>query len=267
VDQAITVATITRGRPGILQRAIESLQEQDYSGPIIHLIVIDDCADTLAFLEANASNNSLWHYSAREPSEKSGPARVAKLRNLAVQLTMTAWIAFLDDDNEFEPDHLSSLLDCALRSGNRAVHSHMKVFLPDGSPYLENRMPWWRDPEKGREMYIDLCAKKVFQPGSNIIRDRADPLDDLDPARTVDMGEWLLERNLLLEYPFSTEYDQDDWENATCEDDKLMENLIRNGIGIACSELPTLKYYLGGYSNAFDTGPFAARPGENTEAD
>ncbi|MBS1789631.1 MAG: glycosyltransferase family 2 protein [Acidobacteria bacterium] len=267
MDGSIAVATITRGRPGLLQRAIVSLHNQDYSGPVTHLVVVDDCPDTRAFLDAKMLDKTLWHYSAREAGEKSGPGRVANLRNLAVRLASASWIAFLDDDNEFEPNHLSSLLDCALRSGSRAVHSHMKIFWPDGSPYLESRMPWWRDSEEGKELYNNLCTKGVFQPGSNIIRDRADPLGHPDPARTVDMGEWLLERKLLLEYPFPTVYDHIDWANATCEDDKLMEILIQNGVGIACSELPTLRYYLGGYSNIFSSGPFAARSAEDQEAE
>jgi hypothetical protein len=98
---------------------------------------------------------------------------------------------------------------------------------------------------------MDLAAKGVFQPGSNIVRDRVDPWGHPDPARTVDMGEWLFDRKLLLDHQFCTEYSAEDWFNITTEDDKLMEDLVNNGITVACSELPTLRYYLGGYSNAF----------------
>lgn len=253
VDGSITVITITRQRPQLLKRAIASVEQQDYSGSINHLVIIDECETTRRSLEKDARLPDwlVWQSIPRTPQERSGPWRLSKLRNLAVQLASSKWVCYLDDDNEFESNHLSSLIACAEQTGCRAVHSYEKIFQRDGTPYLEPRLPWCRDPEEGKRQYAELYSKGVFQPGSNVSRDRADPLGHPDPIRTVDMGEWLFERQLLLEYPFPEEYTQEDWLKITTEDDKLMLKLIENRVPIACTKIPSLKYYLGGFTNNF----------------
>ena len=255
---SVTVITLTRGRIEMLKRALHSVSSQDYPGQIKHLIIIDDCPITKTFFETSTGieENFEWHLISREKTDKSGPAHVAKLRNYAVHAAATEWISFLDDDNEFESNHISSLVSCAKQKECKAVHSQMKIFWPDGTLYLDQRMPWCRDIEESKRYYVELCDKGVFQPGSNIVRDRADPLGYPDPARTVDAGEWLLARTLLLEYPFCTEYNNIDWKNVTTEDDKLLQTLIENRIPITSTEQPTLRYYLGGYSNNFESQGF-----------
>lgn len=253
-DENITVITITRGRPNYLQRAAESVQRQDYQGSITHYILIDDCTSTRSFVEERRSFGGQveWHLMPRMPGERSGPSRLAKLRNYAVQEAKTKWISFLDDDNEFEDNHISSLVECAIVTGSEAVHSQRKLFLPDGRPYLECIWPWSRDINERLEIYQQLCQQGVLEPGSNIEKDRCDPLEHPDPVRIVDTSEWLLRRSLLERYPFNDEYTYEDWANITTEDDKLLQQLVRERIPIYSTKKPTLKYYLGGYSNSFD---------------
>ncbi len=252
IDDAITVITVTRDRLHLLKRAIESVQRQDHDGSIKHLIIIDDCSRTKTFLESSYDlcAEIEWHWISRNPWEVSGPGRLAKLRNYAVDAANTKWISFLDDDNEFESNHLSSLVACARHTKCEAIHSYRRLFCQDGTPYLEQRWPWSRDRTEGIRIYQELCLKGVLQPGSNIERDRCDPLGYPDPTRIVDTGEWLLARKLLLSFPFCEEYTYDDWINITTEDDKLLQTLVEEQIPIVCTEKPTLKYYLGGYSNA-----------------
>jgi len=251
MDNSVTVITLTRKRPELLIRAINSVKRQDYPEIIEHMIIIDDCLTTKYLLqdEMISKGNIVWHFIPRKDYKCYGPSHIAGLRNYSVYNAKSKWISFLDDDNEFEPNHISSLVACAQITGCRAVHSHMKIYWRDGIPYLDQKIPWCRNPEEAKRLYIELCAKGVFQIGSNIFRDRADSLDHPNPARTVDTGEWLLERTLLLKFKFSTEYDEKDWQNITTEDDKLMQSLIENRVNIGCTELPTLRYYLGGYSN------------------
>ena len=250
MDNSVTVITLTRKRPELLIRAINSVKRQDYPEIIEHMIIIDDCLTTKKILQGmTGKGNIVWHYTSRKDGEYKDPSHIAGLRNYSVINAKSKWISFLDDDNEFEPHHISSLIACAQKTGCRAVHSYMKIYLRDGVPYLEQKMPWCRDPEEAKKIYADLCDKGVLRIGSNIVRDRADSLDHPDPARTVDTGEWLLDRSLLLEFKFPTEYDEKDWQNITTEDDKLMKTLIENRVSIACTKLPTLRYYLGGYSN------------------
>ena len=250
---AITVITVTRSRPVLLLRAIESVRRQDYRGHLRHLVLVDDCPATTAVLQTVVRQvpHLSWRSMSREPGEQSGPHRLARLRNLAVRIARTPWVAFLDDDNQYEECHLSSLLACALATGVPAVHSERTLHRPDGSPYLEPRMPWKRDHAEGRRVYRELLDKGVFVPGSNVVHDRADPLDHPDPAQMVDTSEWLFARDLLLRIPFCERYSLSDWEQMIPEDNKLLRRLVAERVPIASSRLPTLRYCLGGYSNSF----------------
>lgn len=59
----ITVITITKNRPNLLERAIKTVKEQTYNN-IKHLIIIDDCPVTLKMLEEKYKNdcNIIWEY-------------------------------------------------------------------------------------------------------------------------------------------------------------------------------------------------------------
>ena len=253
MSQSITVITITRSRPEKLERAIRSVQRQVCEHPWRHLVLVDDCRKTARMLSAwQALPASVeWRYEQRQAGERSGPGRSSKIRNIGVQRADSRWIAFIDDDNEWETDHLQTLVACAVASGVRAVHSHLQAFHPDGSPYLDPVFPWARETQAGREIYRKMVDQGVYTPGSNIFKDRADPPGTADPVRSVDTGEWLLARDLLLEVPFRTDFDAEDAANLISEDDKLLNDLIERAEPIACTHRATLIYYLGGYSNNF----------------
>jgi glycosyltransferase involved in cell wall biosynthesis len=259
-DDSITVVTPTRKRVKLLRRAIASVQQQDYHGEIHHSIIVDACPETASFLFLQSPNPAFassiaWTVLERDAHEIDGSQRAALLRNHAVRNAQTRWIAFLDDDNEFKSNHLSSLVQCAQRKGYSAVHSQRELYFADGQPYTEARFPWDHDRTEGERLHQELCELGIFQAGSNVVRDRIQPDDGSPPLPiSVDTGEWLIDRELFLRYPFSTtEYEENDWPGLQGrrqgEDDRFMWTLVKNHVPIACSELSTLKYYLGGYSN------------------
>lgn len=253
-DPVATVITLTLNRPDSLMRAIRSVRAQVTEFPFEHMVLVDACRATAERLEREALPANLdWTLVPRGPGDYSGPGRSSRLRNQGVARSRSPWIAFLDDDNEWEPDHLQGLVACAETSGARAVHSHLKAFHEDGTPYLDPHFPWSSDPDEGRRKYLEMCRLGVYTPGSNIFKDRADPAGHPDPVRSVDTGEWLLARELLLEVPFRDDFTTEDGAERTGEDDKLLADLIARGERIVCNGQPTLRYYLGGYSNNFET--------------
>ncbi|MFD2765827.1 glycosyltransferase [Micromonospora eburnea] len=244
-DGGVTVITLTRRRPDLVRRAIRSVREQRTAHPVRHLVLIDDCPATRDALDAAQPAGTEVLYMPREYWEVSGPGRSSKLRNFGVRRATDRWIAFLDDDNEWTPDHLDTLITCAVETGARAVHSHVQLLNRDGTPYLEPRWPWAQNPDDAAEIYRDYVAKGIVTPGSNIVGDRPGFHDE--PA---DTSSWLLDRRLLLEVTFAEEFSSSDAENLIGEDDKLFWALIDRGESIECSRRPTLRYYLGGYSNS-----------------
>lgn len=245
------MVTVTRRRPQLLERCIKSVAAQSYQGVLKHLVVVDDCAETIAFLARTACANGHLRsvLSERQPWESSGPPRMARLRNYAVTLVDTRWIAFLDDDNEYEPGHIDSLVACAIASRCPAVHSYRQLLYFEGGAYLEARWPWCRDLKRAEDYYRGLVQKGVVEAGSNVVRDRVDLT--MGPSRIVlvDTNEWLIGAEVLRKVKIPEDFSYQDWLDNIAEDDKLVDALVAAQVPIACSGRATVKYYLGGYSN------------------
>lgn len=241
----ITVITVTKNRPNLLERAINTVKKQTYSN-IKHLIIIDDCPSTLEMLESkyNDDNKVVWEYHKRETSDKSGPNVLAKLRTNAIHRIGEGWFSFLDDDNEFYPEHIKKLYDFAIENNCSAVHSNREVMYKDGTPYLKEEWPWGRTLDKKIETYNYMLNAGVVERGSNIWRDKF--------GYTVDTNVWLLRAELFNNKEIQREYTDDDYEECRPEDEKMMELLINNNVKVMCNNEVTVKYYLGGYSNASD---------------
>jgi len=248
---SVTVITLTRRRPHLLMRAITSVSAQDCTVPLTHFVLVDDCTETQKMLAQSDDlpSNLVWRFMPRSSKDRSGPGRSGEIRNAGVTMVNSTWVSFLDDDNELEPCHIRALLECAQKADVQAVHSWLKMYHRDGTPFLEELDPWTQNEKKSRQVYRWMAAKGVRSPSSNVFRDRADPLGTEDPVRSVDTGEWLLSRHLLEKIPFRESFSAQDWREMIGEDDKLLADLIANNVKIACTRKASLHYYLGGYSN------------------
>lgn len=243
---SVGILTVTRNRPEALLHAIRSVCAQECGAVLTHLVVVDDCDATCQSLTALVAppQHLCWRFLPRGPEDVTGPRRCAQCLNCGVRMLDTDWIAFLDDDNEFEPSHIASLLETAQQSGCRAIHSYMKMYHANGHPFIDERNPWCGDQDEAASEFRWMVARGVRSPGSNVVRDSIDP-DDHSP---VDLGEWLLRRDLLDEIPFQTEYSDNDLEIGRHEDDVFLETLIERAEPVACTGKATFRYYLGGYS-------------------
>lgn len=267
----ITVITITSGRRELLSRAARSVYNQDYPGCIEHLIVADDCLYNISSLanefprsdirriRLHAENRLENEQNLQAMSRQSIYPRLARLLNKGIFLSSFGWIAFLDDDNEYEPDHLTRLYTFACDSDCNAVHSARSMLNVDGSPYLAPLFPGASTKEDGTRIYRLMCDRGVWIEGTNILKDRADAhqtsfanstvMSNADPVLLVDQNLWLISRELLIRYPIPEIFTDTDIANNTCPDDKLLENLILNHIQIKSNGHPSVRYYLGGISN------------------
>lgn len=247
-----TVVTPSRGRPRLLKRAIESVQAQTVAAEVVHLVAIDDCHETRAFLEVEPMPDSVAVLSLRRgEGESTGPARAARVRNEALRHVRTEWVAFLDEDNEFHPAHLAELLALARERSSSAVHSYRELRNADGTPYVAERDPWCEDEDAARRSWLRMVEEGILTPGSCIMKDAALP----DGPRSVDTSEWLLATSLARAVRFRETYSAAELSRRETEDDFFARDLLRAGVRIESTRLPTLVYYLGGYSTVF--GPAA----------
>ena len=135
---SVPIATYNAGEL-LVERAIVSVQAQTYTEWEI-VVVGDGCTDDTADrIEAladprirffNLPFRTLDAGGSRERWLVSGSAP----QNLAVELSRGEWLAPLDDDDEFLPDHLAVLLELA-----RARHAELaygKIVRPDGQEHF-----------------------------------------------------------------------------------------------------------------------------------
>lgn len=273
---AVTVVTVTRADTPSLRRAVSSVRAQEFPGPIHHLVVMDDDEPpdgVLAGLPDVPGRTVAFTVVAR-PAAERGPAggtrasiypRLSRLFNAGARLAGTAWLSYLDADNEYEPDHLASLYDCARAEHAAAVHSGRAILFADGAPYLRPVFPWAADERTGAVIHELLRDRGVWVDG-NVLLDRVDTVSPTsptfrnstvmtaaDPTFLVDQSVWLLERELVLRHPFPEVFSAEEIAENTCPDDLFLAGLVRAGVRIATTGRPTVRYYLGGVSNSLSS--------------
>lgn len=190
----VTVVMPAMNRAHLIGRALDSITAGTVQPKAV--IVVDDAStdDTVAVARAHGAE-----VIALEVNGGSGPAR-----NRGIEAADTGWIAFLDSDDAWHPDHLETVL---ARAGD-----HVLVAGPGsstGGRLLGNA--WHRDLEIGS---LDLLA----------------PGDLVCTSGTVVRRQALLDAGLFR--PLRRAQDLDMW-----------IRVLRQGTGLALGE-PTFTYHL-----------------------
>ena len=246
---SIITPTVTCGP--LIRRAIDSVRRQDY--PYLeHIIVGDPCAENAltsltALAEEQPHGVPLRVCNAPRPVSDIAtyrPARAAYARMAGVRAAGGGLLAFLDDDNEYEPGHITAMVRAIQgRPHLQAVYCWRQLVHPDGSPYLTPASPWQGHPERARRDYADLVAAGVWVPGTNLLRDSL-------ATNTVDSSCWLLHRELLTRVPFRITYHVQEREARLGEDVAFCFDLQRHAIPVSHVPQHSVRYYLGGFSTS-----------------
>lgn len=117
----VTTVVPTCRRPDLLLTAVRSALAQDLRDHVV--VVVDDGAG----LPELPDDDRLVAVSL---SRNTGLAGL--VRNVGIALACSPYIAFLDDDNEWRPDHLRHAVG-ALRAGADVVYTAVERVHPDGS--------------------------------------------------------------------------------------------------------------------------------------
>ncbi|MGW1810411.1 glycosyltransferase family 2 protein [Streptomyces sp. NPDC002078] len=146
---AALVATViaTHRRPDELRAAVRSALAQTVRDQVV--IVVDDGAG----LRELPDDPRLFAVSL---ARNTGVAGV--VRNVGIRLTRSRYVAFLDDDNLWEPDHLQRAL-AVLESpgGPDGVYTALRRVLPDGTERDILSVPFDRR-RAARESFLDTNA-------------------------------------------------------------------------------------------------------------
>lgn len=151
------VATViaTHRRPEALLRAVDAALGQSVADQVV--IVVDDGAG----LPALPDDPRLTAVSL---SRNIGVAGV--VRNVGIRLTRSRYVAFLDDDNLWEPDHLErALAVLEPPHGPDGVYTALRRVLPDGTERDILSVPFDRR-RAARESFLDTNAFVARRNGS-----------------------------------------------------------------------------------------------------
>ncbi|WP_407835438.1 glycosyltransferase family 2 protein [Streptomyces sp. DSM 116496] len=143
------VATViaTHRRPEALRSAVRSALAQTVADQVV--IVVDDGAG----LPELPADPRLFAVSLARNTATAGV-----VRNVGIRLSRSRYVAFLDDDNLWEPDHLEQALT-ALESpgGPDAVYTALRRMLPDGTQRDVLSVPFDRR-RSAHEAFLDTNA-------------------------------------------------------------------------------------------------------------
>ena len=122
----VSAVITTHGRLELLKKAIESVKKQTY--PNIELFVIDDCSEDGTRQWAQGQTGFVYSYIPKAESKGGNYAR-----NRGIALSHGKYVAFLDDDDTWEPEKIQKQV--ALIESNEKlgfVYCGSNICFPDG---------------------------------------------------------------------------------------------------------------------------------------
>lgn len=192
-EPLVSAIITTYNRPEYLRRAVRAVSNQTYQN--IELVVVDDCSETPARnVLADASPDVRTLEIIRH--EENLGANAA--RNTGVEIASGEYVAFLDDDDRWDPEKLARQVDALERADENVGLAYVgRVGVEDGTS-----QDTWIPPEiEGDLTKALLCRNVVGTQSAVMVRtDIAEtiPFDERF-RRWADM-EWYV--SVSIEYDF-----------------------------------------------------------------
>lgn len=152
---AVTVVIPTLNRRALLLRTLRSVLAQ--TGVALSVLVVDDGGmdgtDVAVEALGDPRVRLLRHASRRG---------VSAARNTGLAAVTTEWVAFVDDDDLWAPDKLSSQLDAIEADGSAGWSCAGSVNIDADATVL-----WWAEPPRGRDLSRALLRSNVIPGGGS----------------------------------------------------------------------------------------------------
>jgi len=132
----VTVVIPTHDRPELMKRAVESVLEQDYDGPIEIVVVFDACAAVLPDVELETRHTMIAVVNERHRG-------LAGARNSGILAASHDFIAFLDDDDFWLQNKLEYQM-AAFEEWPEAILVGTAMRVDDGRTSHDRLLPFTR---------------------------------------------------------------------------------------------------------------------------
>lgn len=182
----VSVVIPTRGRPGLVSRAVRSVVSQTEQSLEIIVVVDGPDAATMAVLANITDPRFMVVANARSLG-------AAGARNVGVMHATGQWVAFLDDDDEWMPQKLARQLAFAETRGT-ALYTCLNRVVTPLAAYV------W--PET---LFDNLTPLDVYL---------FDKRNAMSGSAFIQTSGFMLPRALFLKSPFPVDSPHDDWEFA-----------------------------------------------------
>lgn len=270
--EGVSIITVTN-KPDRITRVLDQISAQIGSFPIQFIIVvdghpIDNEAEAIEkkFREIKKTNPKIFGKIIGKEAQNKRYLfeKLGTLRNVGFCHAKGNTVAYWDDDNEWEPNHLLSLFEILQKNPKLGLtYSWRRMVKPDMTPYFiqKNHYPWVAvsalqckgvSPEAASAHLYSIYEKEgIMTADSDIVKDKHGYGEKGDQS-CVDTGEWLLRRDQLMRHRiYFSESFSPLQEAANLSDDRVfIERILAAGLPSQCSEKPTLHYCFGnGISN------------------
>jgi len=156
---AFSVVIPTHERPELVKRAVRSVLAQSFTD--FELLVVDDASGPATAEAVGGFGDPRLRFLRLE--KNGGPAAA---RNLGVERAAAPWLAFLDDDDELEPDFLAEVERVTRSAPEDLGFLWTGVYevrdAEDGAEVLRERL--WREPREpiGSMSYGVVVRRAAF---------------------------------------------------------------------------------------------------------
>lgn len=172
-DPVVTVVITTYNRPACLREAVKTVSDQDYDP--IELVVVDDCsrepaAEVLADLTLDVASFKIRRHEANKGANAA--------RNTGIESASGSFIAFLDDDDRWEPEKISKQVKVFEEAGDDVglVYTGRKIV--EENSVVETAVP---GPVEEDMTKVLLCRNPIGTQSTVMVRS--------DIARQVSFDE------------------------------------------------------------------------------
>lgn len=188
----VSVIVRTRNRPGLLGEALSSLADQTWRR--LEVILVNDGGDPP--LLPGDLDLELRHVDLDPGRGRAGAA------NAGIAAAKGHWIAFLDDDDLAEPEHLETLVGIASAAGVRVAYTDAAVGIYEldadaGWRLVERRLPYSRDFDPELLLLDNYIPFNTLLIEAELLR-AVGPLDESLPF----FEDWELLIRLAAHAPF-----------------------------------------------------------------